>query len=181
MAWSGVVGIPSLIGGLMVVGFGRASLWVGKISWSRLSSLQVGEIVSDFGMISGVVIRLSKICFPCCFFVLPIGMLQSSLLCLDTYHPFLVSGTSPLSEILMIGNSLWLFLFLNSFTSFFREVIGWIPWFGSFGILVNLMLAPSIVLYKGLTGRSFHGKAFGVSKLLVVFLFSCGQRLEVKF
>ena len=30
--WSGEVGDPSLIGGLMVVGFGRASLWAGKLS-----------------------------------------------------------------------------------------------------------------------------------------------------
>ena len=132
----------------MVVGFGRASLWVGKIPWSRLSFLWVGVIVSDFGMTIGVVLRLSRIYFLSCLFVLPIGMLQSNLFCLDPLRPFLVSGISPLLGILMIGSSLWLCPFLSSFIPFFREERGWTLWFGNFVLLVSLMLVPFIVLYK---------------------------------
>jgi hypothetical protein len=47
--WNGVNGSPSLIGGLMVVVFGRLFLWDGELSWSRLNSLQVGAIGSDVG------------------------------------------------------------------------------------------------------------------------------------
>ena len=132
----------------MVVGFGRASLWVGKIPWSRLSFLWVGVIVSDFGMTIGVVLRLSRIYFLSCLFVLPIRMLQSNLFCLDPLRPFLVSGISPLLGILMIGSSLWLCPFLSSFIPFFREERGWILSFGNFVLLVSLMLVPFIVLYK---------------------------------
>jgi hypothetical protein len=39
----------------------------------------------------------------------------------------------------------------------------------------------SILLFKGLTGRSFLGKAFGVLKLLGVFLFLYGRRQGVQF
>ncbi len=35
MGRSGEDGSPSLVGEIMVVGFGRASLWVGKLSWRR--------------------------------------------------------------------------------------------------------------------------------------------------
>ena len=54
-------GSPSRIGGLMVVGFGRVSLWVGELCWSRLRSLQEGVIGSDFGWTSGVVTPLKDL------------------------------------------------------------------------------------------------------------------------
>uniref|UniRef100_A0A2N9GDU1 Reverse transcriptase zinc-binding domain-containing protein n=1 Tax=Fagus sylvatica TaxID=28930 RepID=A0A2N9GDU1_FAGSY len=94
---NGVDGSPSRIGGLMVVGFGRVSLWVGELCWSRLCSLQEGAIGSDFGWTSGVVILLSRICFLSCSFVLPIVKLQLNLLCPDQICPTLVPGTFPLS------------------------------------------------------------------------------------
>uniref|UniRef100_A0A2N9EWI3 Reverse transcriptase zinc-binding domain-containing protein n=1 Tax=Fagus sylvatica TaxID=28930 RepID=A0A2N9EWI3_FAGSY len=43
---------------------------------------------------------------------------------------------------------------------------------------ISSISAPSTALYKVLSGRSFLGKAFGVSKPLAIFLSSFGRRLE---
>ena len=157
----------------MVVGFGRVSLWVGTSSWITLNSLLVGGTVSDSGMISGAVRWPSRTCFLSCLAVLPIGMPPLTRLWTEP-HPLLVFGTFLLLEILMTGSCLWLLHSSNFCTPFSRDMIGWIPRFGSIGSLVSLMLAPSVLLFKGLIGCSFLGKAFGVLKLLGVFPFLFG-------
>ena len=56
MGWNGELGVLSLFGVLMVVGFGRTFFRGGKPSWRGLNSRLVGGLRSDFGLINGVVI-----------------------------------------------------------------------------------------------------------------------------
>ena len=165
----------------MVVDFGRVSLWVGELCWSRLRSLQEGAIGSDFGWTSGVVIFLSRICFLSCSFVLPIVRLLLNLLCAAQISPTLVPETFPLSRTLMTGSSLMLCLSLRSFNHFSRKMREGILGYGSYAGQVSLMLALIIVLFKLPPRFISHGKSFGELRLHAVSLSLLGQQLEGKF